>query len=80
MASAIVNKLMHHPTTRLRAEAGRGPLGDAAAALFGLEEPEPAPQAVPQPAAEPARGGGASSGGDGRSIGDGEVLPLVRNG
>ena len=41
MASAIVNKLLHTPTSRLRTEAGRGPLGEAAAALFGLEaEPE----------------------------------------
>jgi glutamyl-tRNA reductase len=37
MAAAIVNKLLHAPTARLRAEAGEGPLGDAAAALFGLE-------------------------------------------
>src|SRR6185503_19131523 len=35
MAAAIVNKLLHAPTARLRAE-GEGPLGDAAAALFGL--------------------------------------------
>jgi len=38
MASAIVNKLLHGPTARLRDEAGRGPLAEAAAALFGLEE------------------------------------------
>ena len=38
MASAIVNKLLHGPTARLRAEAGDGPLADAAAELFGLEE------------------------------------------
>ena len=43
MATAIVNKLLHAPTTRLRAEAGQGPLGDAAAELFGLEgEPQSA--------------------------------------
>jgi len=42
MASAIVNKLLHAPTSRLRAEAGEGPLGDAAAALFGLDAPQPA--------------------------------------
>jgi glutamyl-tRNA reductase len=41
MASAIVNKLLHHPTAKLRAEAGEGPLGDAAAALFALNVPEP---------------------------------------
>ena len=49
MASAIVNKLLHGPTAKLRAEAGQGPLGDAAAALFGLADEPPA-----QPAAEPA--------------------------
>lgn len=49
MAAAIVNKLMHQPTARLRAEAGEGPLGDAAAALFGLEEPGPSPVPIPVP-------------------------------
>ena len=39
MACAIVNKLLHVPTTRLRSEAGRGPLVEAAAELFGLDEP-----------------------------------------
>jgi len=39
MAMAIVNKLLHEPTARLRAEAGRGPLADAALQLFGLEAP-----------------------------------------
>jgi len=38
MAGAIVNKLLHAPTARLRAEAGQGPLGEAAAALFALDE------------------------------------------
>jgi glutamyl-tRNA reductase len=38
MANAIVDKLLHGPTMRLCAEAGRGRLGDAAAALFGLDE------------------------------------------
>jgi glutamyl-tRNA reductase len=38
MATAIVNKLLHAPTARLRAEAGEGPLGEAAAELFGLEQ------------------------------------------
>src|SRR5436305_12738478 len=40
MASAIVNKLLHEPAARLRAEAGRGPLGEAAAALFDLDGSE----------------------------------------
>ena len=38
MAQAIVNKLLHGPTARLRAEGG-GPLSEAAALLFALEEP-----------------------------------------
>jgi glutamyl-tRNA reductase len=55
MAAAIVNKLLHAPTARLRAEAGQGPLGEAAAALFGLdEEPGPGPQPVPVPIPDPA--------------------------
>ena len=61
MARAIVNKLLHEPTARLRADAG-GPLGEAAAMLFDLGEPAPPAvaelqprarllEAVPQPAA-----------------------------
>ena len=38
MAQAIVNKLLHGPTARLRAEGG-GPLSEAVAVLFELEEP-----------------------------------------
>ena len=38
IAKAIVNKLLHEPTMRLRADAG-GPLGEAAALLFALDEP-----------------------------------------
>ncbi len=45
MAAAIVNKLLHGPTARLRSEAGEGPLGEAAAELFGLSEEEPQPPA-----------------------------------
>ena len=37
MASAIVNKLLNGPTSRLREEQG-GPLADAAAELFGLAD------------------------------------------
>ncbi len=40
MAKAIVNKLLHEPTVRLRADAG-GPLGEAAAQLFAFAEPPP---------------------------------------
>ena len=38
LAQAIVNKLLHGPTARLRAEGG-GPLSEAAAVLFELEVP-----------------------------------------
>jgi glutamyl-tRNA reductase len=54
MAAAIVNKLLHAPTARLRAEAGQGPLGEAAAALFGLDDPRPVPMPIPDPAPDPA--------------------------
>jgi glutamyl-tRNA reductase len=37
MAAAIVNKLLHAPTARLRGEQG-GPLAEAVAELFGLQE------------------------------------------
>jgi glutamyl-tRNA reductase len=47
MAAAIVNKLLHAPTLRLRREAGQGPLADAAAELFDLLE---AASAAPAPA------------------------------
>jgi glutamyl-tRNA reductase len=70
MASAIVNKLLHAPTSRLRAEAGQGPLGDAAAALFGLDAVQPAQ------AAEEAKPGASRV----ESKGEGSVLPLLRNG
>ena len=70
MSRAIVNKLLHGPTARLRAEAGQGPLGDAAAQLFGLHALEdrisplasaaqqgPAPEPPgPTPAPDPAPG------------------------
>ena len=70
MASAIVNKLLHGPTSRLRAEAGQGPLGDAAAALFGLD----AEQSQQPQAEEPA----AVTRVEAKS--EGSVLPLLRNG
>ena len=65
MALAIVNKLLHAPTSRLRAEAGEGPLGEATAALFGLEE-EPAPGSSAETEAERGE--------------EGTVLPLLRKG
>ena len=54
MATAIVNKLLHGPTQRLRREAGGGPLAEAVAELFDLEdqadEPEAEePKGAPQP-------------------------------
>jgi glutamyl-tRNA reductase len=67
MAAAIVNKLLHAPTTRLRAEAGEGPLGDAAAALFGLD-------AEPQRGTEQPEEGQRSA-----SAGEGSVVPLRRS-
>jgi len=63
MAQAIVNKLLHAPTTRLKeaASSGDGTLAGAAAALFGIEaeapraeQPEPrgnAPADAPRAAA-----------------------------
>jgi glutamyl-tRNA reductase len=44
MAMAIINKLLHQPTLRLRAQGGQPDverLADAAATLFGLEEDGP---------------------------------------
>ena len=35
---ALENKLLHGPTQRLRAEAGEGPLAEAAAQLFDLQD------------------------------------------
>src|SRR5438445_372982 len=65
MASAIINKLLHAPTSRLRAEAGQGPLGEATAALFGLEGE----------AQQPADAEASSEEGPA----EGAVLPLLRN-
>jgi len=47
MARAIVNKLLHEPTARLRADAG-GSLGEAAAQLFALDDAalQPVPAVV----------------------------------
>ncbi len=64
MAMAIVNKLLHGPTSRLRAEAGEGPLADAVAALFALEGEPPQPQKEAGQKAESAE--------------EGTVLPLLR--
>jgi glutamyl-tRNA reductase len=51
LATAIVNKLLHGPTARLRGEQG-GSLADAAAELFGLKESlEQSTPAAPPPAA-----------------------------
>jgi glutamyl-tRNA reductase len=66
MAMAIVNKLLHAPTARLRAEAGQGPLGEAAAALFGLEGEQ---QGAPE---QPEKGA------ESESAPEGSVVSLVR--
>jgi glutamyl-tRNA reductase len=85
MATAIVNKLLHAPTTRLRAEAGQGTLGDAAAALFGLEVPgpQPVPMPVPDPGPDPApvpEPEPAQQPETDRAVSrEGTVLPLLRN-
>jgi len=68
MALAIVNKLLHAPTSRLRAEAGDGPLGEAAAALFGLEG-----EASLEPKASATEATAAGSDDE-----EGTVLPLLR--
>ncbi len=52
MALAIVNKLLHGPTQKLRLEAGQGPLADAAGELFGLRDAEVEGEAAPE--GEPA--------------------------
>jgi len=49
MASAIVNKLLHAPTARLREEQG-GPLAEAAAELFGLSAAHASDAARSEPA------------------------------
>jgi glutamyl-tRNA reductase len=59
MAQAIVNKLLHRPTARLKeaASSGDGTLAGAAAELFGIEGEEP--RAEPRrdaPADAPADG------------------------
>ena len=80
MASAIVNKLLHRPTARLREEAGQGPLGEAAAELFGLDDepggPQPVPMPVPDPAPDPAPAPLPEPDPEPASA----VLPLTRNG
>src|SRR6267378_1516165 len=64
MAMAIVNKLLPAPTSRLRAEAGEGPLADAVAALFALEVEPPQPEKEAGQKTESAE--------------EGTVLPLLR--
>jgi glutamyl-tRNA reductase len=51
MAQAIVNKLLHAPTARLKkaAAAGDGELPSTVAELFGIEVDEPVPAAEPAP-------------------------------
>jgi glutamyl-tRNA reductase len=73
MAQAIVNKLLHAPTARLRkaAAAGDADLPAAAARLFGIEgdapeaEPAPARDAGDPGGGEPERQGAATGSPDG---------------
>ncbi len=60
MAQAIVNKLLHGPTARLKAAAstGDGDLPGAAAELFGIDNEPARPESVP---AQPAEGRAAAS-------------------
>ncbi len=83
MASAIVNKLLHTPTTKLRADAGQGPLGDAAAALFGLDTPgpQPVPIPVPDPQPDPAPVPDPEPAPESKAAAraEGSVLPMLRH-
>jgi glutamyl-tRNA reductase len=75
MAAAIVNKLLHGPTARLRGEQG-GPLADAAAELFGIPREPP-----PEEASERSEGSGGGDGGERaaeRVAAPADVLPLTR--
>lgn len=77
MASAIVNKLLHAPTARLRAEGGEGPLGEAATTLFGLDA-QPGPQPVPTPVPDPHPDPEPVPRPDPEPVREGMVLPLSR--
>jgi glutamyl-tRNA reductase len=68
MAQAIVNKLLHGPTAKLKqaASGGDGGLPGAAAELFGIADGapdarEPAPAATPAPTPTPAAGPAAAA-------------------
>ena len=79
MAQAIVNKLLHAPTARLKqaAAAGDGELPAAAAQLFGIEADEP-PASAGAPAGEgaaPARAGQVETGGASAPAAEPEVRP-----
>jgi glutamyl-tRNA reductase len=60
MAQAIVNKLLHGPTARLKAAAstGDGDLPGAAAELFGIDNEPARPESAP---AQPVEGRAAAS-------------------
>jgi glutamyl-tRNA reductase len=78
MAGAIVNKLLHGPTLRLRGEQG-GPLADAAAELFGIPDPGEAEAAAQEDrlgaaSGEPKAASGEVQAGHG---GGADVLPLT---
>jgi len=60
MAASIVNKLLHGPTARLRGEQG-GPLADAVAELFALQDGADAPACDSSATGEPAGSGREAS-------------------
>jgi glutamyl-tRNA reductase len=70
MAAAIVNKLLHRPTARLRGEQG-GPLAEAAAELFGLQD---GGDAAPS---QPSAGTTGESAEPRAEEGGADVLPLT---
>jgi len=74
MAAAIVNKLLHGPTSRLRGEQG-GPLADAAAELFGIPRDADTEAPVERSEASDAEGGERPAE---RVAAPADVLPLTR--
>jgi glutamyl-tRNA reductase len=74
MAAAIVNKLLHTPTARLRGEQG-GPLADAVAELFGI--PREAESEPPAERSEPSSDSGSERPAE-RVAAPADVLPLTR--
>ena len=76
MAAAIVNKLLHGPTARLRGEQG-GPLADAVAELFVLQDGADAPASDSSATGEPA-GSGREASEEVEAASRADVLRLTR--